>query len=107
MQKLQPDDLKWRDCFGTSVAISGEVAVVGAMFVDVPLGDAGAVYIFQGENGKWQLKQKVQPEKLAWLEWFGHSLAVDGEIALVRGNKQHEAGAGAEAGAVYFFDTTA
>jgi hypothetical protein len=107
MQKLQPDDLKGLDCFGTSVAISGEVAVVGAMFVDVPLGDAGAVYIFQGENGKWQLKQKVQPEKLAWLEWFGHSVAVDGETVLVRGNKQHEAGAGAEAGAVYFFDTTA
>jgi len=108
MQKLQPDDLKntW-DCFGTSVAISGKVAVVGAMWVDVPATNAGAVYIFQLENGKWQLKQKVQPEKLAYYEWFGHSVAVDGEIALVRGNKQYEAGAGAEAGAVYFFETTA
>jgi hypothetical protein len=107
MQKLQPDDLKAVDCFGTSVAISGKVAVVGAMWVDVPAVNAGAAYIFQLENGKWQLKQKVQPEKLAYYEWFGHSVAVDGEIALVRGNKQHEAGAGDEAGAVYFFDTTA
>jgi len=108
MQKLQPDDLKntW-DCFGTSVAISGKVAVVGAMWVDVPAVNAGAAYIFQLENGKWQLKQKVQPEKLAYYEWFGHSVAVDGEIALVRGNKQYEAGAGDEAGAVYFFETTA
>lgn len=107
MQKLQPDDLKAVDCFGTSVAISGKVAVVGAMWVDVPAVNAGAAYIFQLENGKWQLKQKVQPEKLAYYEWFGHSVAVDGEIALVRGNKQYEAGAGDEAGAVYFFETTA
>jgi hypothetical protein len=104
MQKLQPDDLKntW-DCFGTSVAINSNLAVVGAMWVDVPRGDAGAVYIFQLENGKWQLKQKVQPEGLAASDWFGHSVAVDGEIALVRGNKTDVPGQ-PEAGAIYFFE---
>jgi hypothetical protein len=109
MQKLQPDDLKAVDCFGTSVAINSKLAVVGAMWVDVPAVNAGAAYIFQLENGKWQLKQKVQPEGLSYYDWFGHSVAVDGEdgeIALVRGNKYGVPGQ-PEAGAVYFFETTA
>ncbi|MBE9125085.1 hypothetical protein IQ258_02660 [Coleofasciculus sp. LEGE 07081] len=83
-QKLQPADLQGGDCFGTSVAISGKVAIVGARLAHGESSQyAGSAYIFQLENGQWHPKQKLQPADLQQSDNFGNSVAISGEVAIV------------------------
>ncbi|MFP5273899.1 interleukin-like EMT inducer domain-containing protein [Coleofasciculus sp.] len=94
-QKLQPTDLQYGDNFGNAIAISGEVAIVGAYGVDAQsCPDTGAAYIFQRENGVWQQKQKLQPADLQRRDGFGCSVAIQGQVAVVGTS---------DAGSVYIF----
>ena len=83
-QKLQPTDLQRQNLFGSAVAISGQVALIGARLADTHSNEyAGSAYIFQLENGQWQQKQKLQPGDLHRGNCFGNSVAISGEIAIV------------------------
>ncbi|NES24942.1 MAG: hypothetical protein F6K41_40050, partial [Symploca sp. SIO3E6] len=102
--KLQPTDLQGKDCFGYSVAISGEVAIVGTPYADAPgKTDAGAAYIFQFKEGTWQQQQKLQPTDLQRKDWFGYSVAISGEVAIV-GAVYTDAPGKTNAGAAYIFE---
>ncbi|NER21601.1 MAG: hypothetical protein F6J96_13055 [Symploca sp. SIO1C2] len=101
-QKLQPPDLQRDDQFGCSVAISGELAIVGAHSTDAPgKPDAGAAYIFKLAGGTWQ-QQKLQPPDLQKNDYFGHSVAISGELAIVGAN-QADAPGKVNTGAAYIF----
>ncbi len=53
MKKLTASDPGNRDEFGTSVAVSGDTAVVGAWLEDARGDAAGAAYVFQrGQGGQ-------------------------------------------------------
>ena len=83
-QKLQPADLQRGDNFGTAVAISNDVAIVGARFANAEGGQyAGSAYIFQLENDQWVQKQKLQPADLKQGDNFGNSVAIKGDIAII------------------------
>jgi len=70
-------------CFGWSVAISGDVAIVGAPF-DNDAGDfSGAAYIFARNGDMWVHKKKLTPSDAAAYNFFGYSVAIDGDIAIV------------------------
>ncbi|NEP61320.1 MAG: PKD domain-containing protein, partial [Symploca sp. SIO2G7] len=102
-QKLQPSDLQGYDCFGCSVAISGEVAIVGAYYKDAPgKYHAGAAYIFKLEGGTWKQQQKLQPPDLQQGDYFGHSVAISGELAIV-GAYLADAPGKPDAGVAYIF----
>lgn len=104
IQLLQPSDLNSQDQFGFSVAISGNVAVVGAYMADAPNKvNVGAAYIFALEDGKWVQKQKLQPEELSASDYFGYSVAIDGNVILVGAYMSEEDGK-TNTGAVYLFD---
>ena len=103
-QKLQPSDLKASDWFGFSVSINGEWAIVGARYADLPnAGDAGAAYIFHLENGVWVQKPKLQPSDLKASDWFGHSVAINGEWAFVGVPLADNLPGIVDSGAVYVF----
>lgn len=75
------------DQFGTSVSINGEWVLVGAPTENNDNG-LGAAYFFQLEGTSWVQKQKVTPSDIhgpifADGEWFGWSVAIDGEWAIV------------------------
>lgn len=100
---LQPSDLKAGDYFGTSVAIDGKVAIVGATYADAPGKDnCGAAYIFHSESGKWVQKAKLQPLDLGANDYFGESVSISGNFAIV-GAWYADAQGKSDCGAAYIF----
>jgi FG-GAP repeat/Secretion system C-terminal sorting domain len=91
MQKLVHSDRSSYDYFGNSVSISGEIVVVGASFEDEnenkksKKDNAGSVYIyeFNSVNGLWDREQKLTPFDRDTFDYFGHSVAINGNFIVV------------------------
>jgi len=72
------------DLFGTSVAVAGDTALVGA--IQVSVGDAfqqGAVYAFTESGGVWTERQKLVSSGNNQGQGFGFSLSLAGERVLI------------------------
>ncbi len=82
-----PDGLPG-DLFGTSVAIRGDTAVVGAPGHDAAGQGAGAVYVFTRTGSLWSLEAKLLPASSLAGDQFGKSVSLDGD-ALVVGAPQN------------------
>ncbi|NEQ68651.1 MAG: hypothetical protein F6K21_24750, partial [Symploca sp. SIO2D2] len=101
---LRPSDGKNGDQFGCSVAISGDIAIIGAKQADVDgKGNAGAVYIFQRQGATWTQKQKLIPADLESRDSFGCSVAISEKVAIVGANQAGAPGGKTYAGAAYIF----
>lgn len=75
--------LPW-DYFGSSVAISGDTVIVGASYAEVDgLYTAGAAYIFKRQNESWVEQARLSSTNPAAGEYFGHSVAISGNHAMV------------------------
>ncbi|MDI1478066.1 FG-GAP repeat protein [Polyangium sp. y55x31] len=100
-QKLVASDAEATDGFGYSVAISGDIAIVGAPNEDDQAENAGAAYVFVREGGAWKEQQKLASPKPEFIGSFGTSVAIAGTIALVGASR--EDGLGFDSGAAYIF----
>lgn len=100
--KLLPSDGAADDNFGFSVAISGNIAVVGAVFADPTDSNSGCAYVFDATTGQELLK--LLPDDGAINDEFGVSVAVSGSTAIV--GSFHDDDHGSNSGAAYLFDTT-
>ena len=100
--KIVSPDFEAGDFFGHSVGIDGDYVIVGA-----PLKGSkqGAAYIFErtGTNS-WNPGVKLQAPDGEPGDFFGHSVAISGEYAIV-GAFQEDAN-GNNSGAVYVFQRT-
>ncbi len=104
VKKLIASDAQVGDDFGVSVAVSGDIAVVGANLEDAPGSDAGAAYVFQrneGGAGNWGQLKKLTASDAEAYDYFGYSVAVSGDTAVV-GAWVEDSG-GSFAGAAYVF----
>ncbi len=91
------------DKFGHSVSVDGNVAVIGAYQHDTNGNDnAGAAYVFTKVDGEWSGPVKLIASDGAANDWFGYSVAVDGDTIVV-GAHQHDTNDNADAGAAYVF----
>jgi len=91
------------DWFGSSVALAGDTALVGAPGRDAGgKKEAGAAYVFVRSGGAWTLQQKLSAGDGAAGDWFGSSVALAGDTALV-GSLYHATAGKADAGAAYVF----
>jgi hypothetical protein len=88
------------DSFGSTVAISGNIVVVGALLDDTGATNAGTVYIFEPFAGSL-LKTLVNPTPNAE-DYFGHCVAVSSGHAVI--GAPREDGSTSDRGAVYIFD---
>ncbi|MEO9870539.1 MBG domain-containing protein [Ekhidna sp.] len=106
MQKLVPSDRNSQDVFGSSVAVSGTLAVIGAVLNRTDLDGmnnirgAGAAFIFEKDaQGIWIEKQKAVASDRAEQDNFGSQVSVSGEriavSSLFHNSRQ---------GAVYIFE---
>jgi hypothetical protein len=103
-QKLTASDGAQGDLFGFSVAISGDTAIVGAVHHDLGIiTDAGAAYVFTRVGGVWNQQQKLTASDGQLDSLFGHSVAINGDTAVVGAYLQGVAGIGTNAGAAYVF----
>ncbi len=104
--KLLSSDAPTADHFGSSVAISGDTAVVGECGsgnCGIPSGN-GAAYVFQRDQGgahNWGEVKKLTASDAQEGDNFGWSVAISGDTAIV-GAYREDAG-GDQAGAAYVF----
>ncbi|MGE3841439.1 MAG: hypothetical protein AB7I50_07615 [Vicinamibacterales bacterium] len=71
------------DAFGRRVALSGSTLIVGMNGDDDEGGDAGAAVVFVKEDGQWVRRQKLVVSALETGDFFGWSVAIDGDVAVV------------------------
>lgn len=116
--KVVPNDRAFEDRFGSSVAISGDYAIVGSERGDNDpqgnnfINNGGAAYIYQRDaNGAWNNVQKIVASDRGGGDNFGERVAISGDYAIVGVYKNDtdalNANAITEAGAVYIFERAA
>jgi len=71
--------------YATTVAIDGTWAMVGAPRTTMPEGPSsgGVVYVYQRTAGGWASAGTLTPSDPIQGHWFGYSVAVNGEFAVV------------------------
>ncbi|WP_282421188.1 MYXO-CTERM sorting domain-containing protein [Polyangium sp. 15x6] len=89
------------DYFGYSVALSGDMALVGAYGHDESGGASGAAYVFVRSSGAWTQQAKLLANDGAAGDSFGYSVALSGDTAIVGARDDDDKGD--HAGAAYVF----
>ncbi len=80
-EKLTASDANEGYHFGRFLDLQGDLAVIGSPFHH-PL-DFGAAYVFRRNEGKWQETATLTADILTTSEWFGSSIAIDGDMVLI------------------------
>ncbi len=118
VQKIVPSDREADDRFGYSVAISGDYMILGALLEEDDLDGnnsrtfAGSSYVFErGADGEWTEIQKLVASDRAFNDRFGHSVAIDGNFAIVGAFQEDHDANGTNSfnnsGAAYIFERNA
>jgi len=102
--KLLPPDGAADDFFGLSVSISGDYAVVGAWYDDDNGSNSGSAYVFRRLGTLWFQETKLLPSDGAAGDWFGNSISISGDYAVV--GAFYDDDNGTDAGSAYLFKRT-
>ena len=96
------------DWFGTSLALSGDTAVVGAYREDSnavgvdgdhtnnSATDAGAAYVFARSGTNWSQQAYLKASNTWTTDWFGYSTAVEGDTVVVGATQEDSSAAGVD-----------
>jgi hypothetical protein len=103
---LTHSDYDSDDNFGYSVSISGDYAVVGALYVDdASLNNNGSVYIFLRSGTSWSQQAKIIAPDPETDTFFGHSVSISGDH-IIAGAVYDNVGINAIQGSAYVFKRT-
>ncbi|HET8934306.1 MAG TPA: FG-GAP repeat protein [Polyangiales bacterium] len=92
---LQPKRVDTNDCFGLAVAMSGDTLVAGATGEDSAaigvngddssntIQEAGAAYVFVRSGTQWTQQAYLKAQQPQVGDYFGFTVAVDGDTVLV------------------------
>ncbi|MBN1362833.1 MAG: FG-GAP repeat protein [Sedimentisphaerales bacterium] len=81
--KLAARNQEAGDGFGYALAVSGDYALVGAPGEDSMSDDAGAAYVFRFNGTTWVQQAKLMAADGGWGHYFGASVAIHGDCAVV------------------------
>lgn len=99
-------DGAFSDYFGYRVCISGDYAIVGAWNKDVGVNSSqGKAYIFNRIGNIWTQQDMLTINDGAANDWFGASVCIDGDYAIV-GATGKDAGTNNGQGKAYVFSRT-
>ena len=102
--KLTAPDAAPDDRFGYSVAIDGDTVIVGARDDDHEGGvDAGSAYVFVRSSGEWFEQDRLSALDPSDGDYFGVSVAVQGNTAVVGAYGDNHGGSYADGGSAYVF----
>jgi hypothetical protein len=90
------------DDFGCSVAVDGNVIVVGAESDDAPSDREGSVCVFRYNGATWAFEQKLEDPNANTIAHIGCSVSVSGDT-IVAGAYQYSYGGYTYAGAAYVY----
>ena len=118
-QKLVASDRAVGDTFGYAVSITENSAIIGAYKEDHDsagnnfLTESGAAYIFErGTNGIWNETEKLTASDRAFQDFFGFSVAIDSNYALVgayredNGVEEDNSDTFSDAGSAYVYQSS-
>lgn len=112
--KLVASDRDTDDNFGYDVSISGDKAIVGARLEDhdasgaTEISSSGSAYIFELDGGTWTETAKLVASDRAVGDYFGYSVSIDGDKAIVGSYLDNHNGQGSselgDVGSAYIFE---
>lgn len=108
IKKLTADDAEGGDLFGVAVSISGNTAVVGAMYDEHVGPRAGSAYVFYRNAGgpdNWGQIKKLVADDAAAHDVFGRIVSVDGNTIVVGSLRDDDNGE--DSGSAYVFSRNA
>ena len=81
---LVPSVASGDDRYGFALALSGEVAAIGAPFEDdEAIEDRGVVYVYERSGAQWSERARLRAPDAAAGDLYGHALALDGDTLVV------------------------
>jgi hypothetical protein len=101
--KLKSSDLAGFDQFGVSVAIDGDVVVVGTSQDDDAGSASGSAYVFERTGSTWTQKTKLTAPDGAAGDQFGRAVAIDGDRIAIGAFQDNRDAVVANSGSVYIF----
>ncbi len=115
---LKASNAEADDFFGTSVALSGDTLVVGAIGeasngdeLDNSADGAGAVYVFTRSGTAWTQQAYLKASSVVADDWFGYDVALSGDTLAVGARLEDSSASGGESdnsasssGAAYVFE---
>jgi len=104
-QKLLASDASTSNLFGASVALEGDVMVIGARGDGDVVANSGSAYVFRKSMGAWQEEVELKASDPQIAAWFGVSVAVRADTVVVGASQFGSAGNGdnLQEGAAYVF----
>jgi hypothetical protein len=109
VSKIIHSDFASSDKFGTSVSISGLTAIAGAPYHDHgPETDVGAAYVmdYNPISGEWVEEQELLALDRDFDDRFGHSVAIDGNTAVIGAYQDDDLGSNSGSAYVFRKDAT-
>ena len=103
--KLTASDGAASDEFGHSVAIDGDIAVIGVRYGDAPTADSGSAYIFGVDEGgadNWGEVKKLTAGDGAASDEFGYSVAIASDTVVI--GAPYDDVNGGYSGSAYIFE---
>ena len=101
--KLTASDAAEGDNFGNSVSLSGNTVIIGAFGNDDGGSASGSAYIFRfnEDTNTWEEEIKLTASDAASVDWFGYSVSISGDRAIVGAYRNDDGGD--ETGSAYIF----
>jgi len=99
--KLYATDATAGAQLGYAVGLNGDTLIVGAPFDDDRGYHSGSAYVFTRGNGVWTQQQKLIPSDGAAEDYFGLSVAIDGNKAAMSAYADNDKGT--DSGSAYVF----
>jgi len=103
--KLTAADAGMFNRFGRAVALDGDTAIVGAAEDDDLGAASGSAYVFVRSGTVWTQQAKLTAQGGAAHDWFGLTVDLLGDTAVVGANAYDHPG-GSNAGAAFVFERT-
>ncbi|MHC5004810.1 MAG: FG-GAP repeat protein, partial [Planctomycetota bacterium] len=104
IEELLATDSLGYEQFGYAVAVSGNVALVGANEDDDLGSNSGSAYVFRFDGNGWTQEQKLLASDGAGGDMFGLSVALAGDVAVIGAPRNDDAGSNSGSAYVFRFD---
>ncbi|MCK5924240.1 MAG: FG-GAP repeat protein, partial [Methylococcales bacterium] len=100
--RLQASDRAQGDKFGESVSISGDYVIIGAKDNSDQGASSGSAYIFKRNAAIWTQQAKLTATGASAGDFFGCSVSISGDLALIGSSSDDDNGS--SSGAAYVFN---
>jgi hypothetical protein len=100
--KITASDGTTVECFGSSVSISGNRVIVGAVYDDDGGNESGSAYIYKRDGTTWSQQAKITTSDGTTGDLFGNSVSISGDYVIVGAYGDDDNGD--DSGSAYIYD---